>query len=615
MYKQTISFVAAATLAASSLGADELSFHPIVVTATKTEQSLNTITSNVEIITAEEIEEQHYTSLAEALNSLSGISITSNGGVGTTQEVFVRGMDTNKVLVLINGIRYQDPSSTSGANFAHLLISDIEQIELIKGAQSGVWGADASAGVINIITKSAEAGTHTGANVEYGSFATTKWGGFLSHKTDKYDFKISFDRLMSSSFTAQAPKGDNIDRYEKDPYANTTLNLNAHYNPTSEDTFGISYTDINALGSYDSYHSPNSVEHSDVRTRLYGVTYDKAYHNHTLSTKANLSKFRRDELDTGYGVKVFNGQTREAELRDHFRYGENDFIVAGLSKKWDQIDFIQADSTTGAKSVSSKAVFVTNSNTFGDLILTESLRRDDYSSFHAKTTGKMGAKYTLSEDMYVGGNYGTSYTAPNLIQMFNPWGASNDTLSPENTKSYDLTLGYKSITLTYFENRVKDLIEWYDPTPLNWFNNDPYYKNLNGISTFKGYEVTFRHTLLDAFVLNADYTHLARFVDKDGKDLKRRPKREAKVSVNYYGIEDLSMGINAHYVGTRYDQADQQGEQTGRYTLFNFVLNYNLTDSIQLYGKIDNLTDKYYQSVDGYASSPRGYYAGMKVIF
>lgn len=614
MLKHTLSLVASATLAAS-LGANDLSFDPIVVTATKTEQSLKNITANVDVISAEELEEHHYTTLAEALDSLCGISITSNGGVGTTQEVFVRGMDTNKVLVLINGIRYQDPSNTSGANFAHLLIGDIEQIEVIKGAQSGIWGADASAGVINIITKSAKGGTHAGANVEYGSFATEKWGAFVSHKTDIYDFKIAFDRLMSNSFTAQAPKGDDINRYERDPYSNTTLNLNAHFRPTNEDTFGISYTDINALGNYDSYQAPDSVERSDVRTRLYGATYDKTYRSHTLSTKANLSKFRRDELDTAYGVKVFNGQIREVELRDHFRYGESDFIVAGLSKEWYQIDFTQADSTEGEKSVASKAVFVTNFNTLGDVILTESLRRDDYSSFSAKTTGKLGAKYHLSEDAYVGGNYGTSYTAPNLIQMFNPWGASNDTLSPENSKSYDLTLGYKSITLTYFENRVKDLIEWYDPTPLNWFNNDPYYKNLNGISTFKGYELSFRHTFLDSFVLNADYTHLARFVDKDGKDLKRRPKREAKVSLNYYGTEDLSMGINAHYVGTRYDEADQQGEQTGRYTLFNFVLNYNLTDSIQLYGKIDNLTDKYYQSVDGYASSPRGYYAGMKVIF
>ncbi|HLD23082.1 MAG TPA: TonB-dependent receptor, partial [Sulfuricurvum sp.] len=476
-------------------------------------------------------------------------------------------------------------------------------------------GADASAGVINIITKGAEAGTHTGANVEYGSFATTKWGTFISHKTDQYDFKIALDRLMSNSFSAQAPRGDDIELYENDPYSNTTLNLNAHYTPTSEDLFGISYTDINALSNYDSYQSPNSVERSDIRTRLYGVTYDKTYQSHTFSTKANLSKFRRDELDTSYGVKVFNGQTREVELRDHFRYSESDFIVAGLSKEWNKIDFIQADSTTGAKSVSSKAVFLTNSNTFGDLILTESLRRDNYSSFNAKTTGKIGAKYTLSEDSYVGGNYGTSYTAPNLIQMFNPWGASNDALSPENTKSYDLTLGYKSITLTYFENRVKDLIEWYDPTPLNWFNNDPYYNNLNGISTFKGYELSFRHNLLDSFVLDADYTHLSCFVDKDGKDLKRRPKREAKISLNYYGNEHLNMGINAHYVGTRYDQADQQGEQTGRYTLLNFVLNYNLTERIQFYGKIDNITDKYYQSVDGYASSPRGYYAGMKVVF
>ncbi|HLD23775.1 MAG TPA: TonB-dependent receptor plug domain-containing protein, partial [Sulfuricurvum sp.] len=134
MVKQTLSLVACSTLVVS-IEANTLNLDPIIVSATKTEQSLKNITANVEVITSEELEEQHYTTLAEALNSLSGISITSNGGVGTTQEVFVRGMDTNKVLVLINGIRYQDPSNTSGANFAHLLISDIEQIELIKGSQ------------------------------------------------------------------------------------------------------------------------------------------------------------------------------------------------------------------------------------------------------------------------------------------------------------------------------------------------------------------------------------------------------------------------------------------------------------------------------------------------
>ena len=604
MFKHTLSLVASATLVAS-LGAETLTVDPIVVTASKTEQSLSNITSNVNIITSEEIAEKHYTTVIEALNTLPGISITANGGLGTTQTVFMRGMDTNRILVLIDGIRYQDPSNTNGANFAHLMISDIERIEVIKGAQSGIWGADASAGVINIITKSAKIGTHAGVNLEKGSFNTKKWGGFLSNKAENYDIKLSVDRIMSDSFTAQAPKGIDIDNYENDPYANTTINLDGHFRPTSTDTLGVHYTDINALSNYDSFNAPNSTQRSDIRTKLYGISYDKTLSDHTVSVKANLSKFTRDELDTTSGVKVFNGKTKQFELNDQFHYRENDLLVVGLMSEAYNVDYITASTTTNQKQVTSKAAYLTNSNVLGNLILTESIRRDDYSNFDGKTTGKAGAKYTLAQDLFIGGNYGTAYTAPNLIQIMNPWGTANNNLKPENTRSYDATIGYKNLTATYFQNYVKDLIQWDAGT----------YKNLNGTSTFKGYEFAYQQNLLDLLSLNANYTHLASFEDKNGKDLARRPKREAKLSLDYYGIEKWHFGMNGQYIGTRYNGANQTGKQTGRYTVLNTVVNYDFTDSIQLYGKIDNITDKYYQTVDGYTTSPRAWYIGLKASF
>lgn len=604
MFKHTLSIVASATLVAS-LGANTLTLDPIVVSATKAEQSLKDTTANINIITSEEIEEKHYTTVADALNSLPGVSVTANGGLGTTQTVFMRGMDTNRVLVLINGIRYQDPSNTSGANFAHLIVSDIERIEVIKGAQSGIWGADASAGVINIITKSAKEGTHAGVTLEKGSFSTQKWGGFLSHKADKYDVKLSFDRIMSDSFTAQAPKGTDIDNYENDPYANTTFNLGGHFRPTSTDIVGVHYTNISALGNYDGWSDPDLTQRSDVRTKLYGISYDKTLDAHTVSLKANLSKFTRDELDTTYGVKVFNGKTKQFELNDQFHYHEKDLLVVGLMREVFDVDYITASTATDQKHVTSKAAYLTNSNAMGNLILTESLRRDDYSNFEGKTTGKVGTKYTITKDLYISGNYGTAYTSPNIIQILNPWGTSNSDLKPENTRSFDASVGYKNFTATYFENYVKDLIQWDAST----------YKNLNGTSTFKGYEFSYQQNLIDALLLNANYTHLARFEDKDGKDLARRPKREAKVSLDYYGIKQWHFGLNGHCIGTRYNGANQTGTQTGRYTIANMVINYDLADSIQLYGKIDNVTDKYYQTVDGYATSPRAWYVGLKASF
>jgi len=153
--KLSISLVASFLIATNLFSAQDL--ETITVTsATKSEQSIKDVTSNVEVITKEEIEERHFTTVVEALNTVPGISFTSNGGMGNTTSVFLRGMDSKRILVLIDGVKYQDPSNTSGAAFSHLMISDIERIEVIKGAQSSVWGADASAGVINIITKEAK---------------------------------------------------------------------------------------------------------------------------------------------------------------------------------------------------------------------------------------------------------------------------------------------------------------------------------------------------------------------------------------------------------------------------------------------------------------------------
>lgn len=607
MFKHTLSIVASATLVAS-LGAETLTVDPIVVTATKSKQAQSALTANINVITADEIEEKHYSTITEALNSLPGISIASSGGLGSTQDIYLRGMENSKTLVLVNGIRYQNPSSTTGAQFSHLMISDIERIEVIKGAQSGIWGSDASAGVINIITKTAQEGTHAGVNLEKGSFGTTKWDGFVSHKSGIYDLKLAVDRIMSDSFTTAAPKGMDIDNYENDPYANTTLNLIGHIRPTATDTIELLYTDIRALSNYDTSTSlPNSTQHSDIKTQLYGITYGKKLANHTLSLKGNLSEFKRDEIDTtsATSVKVFNGQIAQIEINDQFHYRENDLLVAGISKETFDVDYIKGNGGVNADAATSQAAYLTNSNTIEGLILTESLRRDNYSNFGGMTTGKAGAKYAVLKDLFISGNYGTAYTSPNLMQIMNPWGTPNPNLKPENSKSLDATIGYKNFAATYFTNHVKDLIQW----------NTGVYENLDGTSTFKGYEFACKEKILDGLLGSASYTYLTSFDNQQAQELKRRPKEDAKFSLDYYGIHQWHLGLNGEYVGTRYNSDNRNGTQTGRYSLFNAVINYDLSDSVQLYGKIDNITNKYYQSVDGYATSPQAWYVGLKASF
>ena len=149
--------------------------------------------------------------------------------------------------------RYNDITGLSGAPFAHLMVGDIAQIEVVKGAQSGIWGADAAAGVINIITKNPENGVHGSAHIEGGSFKTKKYGATLSAKTDNYYINVSHNVVDTDGFTAQAPKGEDIDTFEDDAYNNKTTSVKVGYNFNETNKIELAHTLIDAEGDYDTF--------------------------------------------------------------------------------------------------------------------------------------------------------------------------------------------------------------------------------------------------------------------------------------------------------------------------------------------------------------------------
>ena len=221
-------------------------------------------------------------------------------------------------------------------------------------------------------------------------------------------------------------------------------------------------------------------------------------------------------------------------------------------------------------------------------------------------------KYNLDQDIFVSSNIGTGYNVPNIVQELNPWGAVNENLNPENTKSFDLTLKYKNLEVTYFYQKIKNLIEWYDPDGFG--GNPAIYKNLNGNSTFKGIEAAYSQNIIEDLAFTSNYTYLSA-KDSDKEELARRPKHTANIGLEYYDLKDLHLGVYGQYTGERYNKANKQGQQTGKYTVVNLAANYDINDDVMVYVKIDNLFDKYYQTVDGYATAPLSAYLGLKASF
>lgn len=600
--KITTSLVASFLLATTQLQAnDEYQLSTITVSsATKTEQSIKDVTSNINVITKEEIEEKKFTTVSEALNTISGINVVSNGGLGKSQSVFMRGFDSQRILVLIDGIRYNDVTGISGARFEHLMITDIERIEVVKGAQSGIWGADATAGIINIITTKSKMGFSANANVELGSFNTRKLQMGVSQREEKYDIKLAVSRILSDGLTSRAVRGKNIDDYEDDKYANTTINLKTGFNFDDNNRIELNHNIIETSSEYDNsmlqqegYELKSTSEFSSLN-----FTNNNKYSDIYLYT--NYTKFDRDD-EKGW-TKEFDGTMKEQGLNIKIPYLSESFILTGVDYK------VSEHQNDLNKSSKNKGVFITNSTKLGTTIVTQSLRYDEYDTFDNKTTGKIGIKHNILNDLYVSSNYGTAYNVPTMYKLYDT-GAGYADLQPETTKSADFTIGYKNLTLTYFHNKITDMIDYNTGT---WK-----YDNIEGETKLKGIEIAYSQEVIDDLLLNLNYTY-TNAKDDNKKDLQRRAEKSLKFSLDYYGFSKWHLNFNGEYVGNRveynYGTYDISA-QTGNYTVWNGVINYEISKNLNAYVKLDNITDKYYQTIDGYATAPRSAYIGLKASF
>ncbi|NCD12004.1 MAG: TonB-dependent receptor [Epsilonproteobacteria bacterium] len=572
-----------------------------VYSASKSLVSATNVTDNVSIIASEELSQKGIVTVTEALNTISGISITSSGGLGATKSVFIQGMANKYTLVMVDGIRYNDPSNSLGADFSNLLVGDIERIEVIKGAQSGVWGADAAAGVINIITKSAPKGTHGSAGVEIGSYGHKSFNTSLSHKTDRFDAILSVQRVVEDGFSAQAPWRKDIDNYEDDAYRNTTINLKSGYWINDSNRIEAGYHDINALSSYDGYLAPNSTQHSDLKQRSGYLTYKYFIANHVIETTLSKSTFQRKELEASnsYDVKNYEAEVPSIEMKDTWKYYDNGMLVFGGTYEKRDLDIEYVAQPKEELNENSKALYMNNTNKFGNVILTEALRYDKYSDFDDKTTGKVGVKYLFSNDFNIYTNYGTAYKIPNIWELM----YSNGDLKPENIQSFNVGLQYVGLTINFFRNEIEDMISWDSAT---WNN-----KNIDGTSVLKGVEISYEQLLFQSLLAGANYTYVDT-KDEDGDRLVNRPRYQTTLYATYMPIKQIAWNINGTYIGSRKDVSTNE---TGNYFVANTKLTYHMTKDVDVYVKVNNLFDRYYQSVYGYASAERSYYAGIQAKF
>ena len=577
-----------------------------VYSASKSSVSATNVTDNVSILTNEEMQLQGITTVKDALKSLPGISVTTSGGLGQTASVFVQGFSNQYLLVLVDGVRYNDPSNISGARLDTLLIDDIEKIEVIKGAQSGVWGANAAAGVVNIITKKAKPGTHASVGVEVGSYNTKTLSSSLSHRTHTYDLILSYLRTTSDGFTSYMPKGGNLDDYEDDAYRSTTVNLKGGYWFNSNNRVEAGYHDINSLTNYDQvYQDANSKGSLDYRAKSGYLKYKHYVGKHLVESTLTQNKFEYKDLFATSGVNDAIGKTPSVEVKDTYKYGKNSMLVFGAYLEKRKVKYKKVGSNQEKREDNSKALFINNTYEYQNFVFSGALRYDKFSDYDNKLTGKFGVKYNFSPDLNVYANYGTAYKTPNIMDMIYPWwpGHSNFYLNPENIKSFNTGLEYKGLHVNYFNNRIKDKITWNNTTSQN--------ENLKGTSILKGVELSYQKTLFEKLLVGANYTYTDA-KDANGARLLKIPRYQMGINASYSLLKNVIISTNGTYVGSRKAYGEYE---TGRYFVANTKVDYSINKTWNTYFKVNNILDKEYQTTYGYATARRSFYLGVKASF
>ena len=570
----------------------------VVESALPSSSSLKNITSDVTVITSEELEEKHYLNLLDALRHQSSIFVAQSGGPGQTSGFFLNGMSSEHILVMIDGTRLNDPTSTRGqAQLEHIRLADVRQIEIIKGGQSGVWGPDASGGVINIVTNKATEGLHFDGYLEGGSYTSHSGSLIASYGTKRFQIRAGFDGFKTDGFPPKTTSTFDARDIER------TYVAVIAFQPTDTTHLKANYRQVVSDYDYDSFgiKTPGS-----ANLKYYNVSVDQKISDVLLNAYGWKSDVKR-ELDGN----PYKGNEYEAGLKAHYEIGQGRYDL-GFSHRKSKMQ--ESYGTSLDDKMRDNAIFGSfGVTTLQDrLLVNVAMRYDNFDAFDDKTTGKIGMKYRFGNEFYAAANVGTAYRAPSLYERFGGDGYTfpNNDLKPESTTAYDVRIGGFGGKIGYFYNEITDLIDYH-------YNPDytGYYMNVSGTSKIQGIEVSYERAVerLNSS-LSLAYTYLDA-KDSENRRLLRRPRHNVVAQWDLYATEKLHMNLNAHYVADYMDVRagswPPQNKEMGEYIVWNAVINYG-NEKSGVYLKINNIFDEEYHVADGYNTEEQSIYAGWK---
>jgi vitamin B12 transporter len=613
----------------ATIAADDNNPPHITINALRSDTPINQVASSVTVIDSAQLAQKNKRTALDVLRTVPGVTVAASGGVGQNARVFLRGTNSNHVLVVMDGVVLNDPSDPATAfDFSNLTTDNIERIEVLRGPQSALYGSQAFGGVINISSKKGSGAPKYTGLAEYGRYNSSKLelgtNGELGNTSYSFNAAKSHTDGVSSfgkKYGGKEKDGNNTYTFSGNVQSRLTdiftAKLNGRYNRTDTD-----FDSVGSIGNFgarpdDDIH-PNT-DNRQINLRgsgelsLLGGKWVQELGLSTLNfNRQNISEYFDAFFAPQFGRQYYDGRRDTVDWIHHLKLLPQHNTTIGAEFYTDYFKTVNLAS----QNADNMAIFANDQYSFTpNLYVNYGGRLDNHQSFGKQFTYRVAPGYNIaSTGTRVKASYGTSYKAPSLAQLFDPTSGNTD-LGPEKSKGYDVgfeqTLWDDKITFgsTYFRNNITDLIG-FGPSPL--------FLTLNvGKARTQGVENNISIKPLDNWTMNLAHTYTLTENRNRDTELLRRPKHQVNLGTTYQYSTVGDIGLNMRYASSRRDFYWSNSALTtlNGFTVFDVSTNYKVNDNATVYARVENLLDKRYEEVSGYGMPGVGLYVGVKASY
>ncbi len=593
------------------------------MTASRNPQLLSATSAHTTVITRADIENSQAIDVVSLLQREAGLQGTQNGGLGTTSTVFLRGLPSLNTLVLIDGVPQTKQDASGAVSLEHIMLDNVERIEIVRGNVSAIYGSGAIGGVIQIFTRASSAGSSAALSLEVGPRNTVKGVANVGISAGDTYVSAGLSRLTTDGFSAINTQQYTFANPDLDGYQNTSSNLSVSHKLSKDHRIGLQMAQSRGDTTVDSNYNGSLPTDSHFSTAW--LNQATVFSDDTFGAwRSRLSLSEQTQRDTfmEYGSFVadygYTTRTRMLSWVNTLPIGESWLGTAGVEEQQQHVETTANDGFTLPYDVNrlADAIFVGMEGCFGPLSVQLNLRNDKIGDSN-QSTGYVGLGYFVTDAFKLIASASTAFNAPPLGYLSYNDNGSSPVLRPELADSHEVGFQYAQgnhlVRATYFDTRVKDQL-LFDPTlgPVGPFGPNGAFVNVARASN-TGVEVSYRGAI-GTTELRASLTQQNPVDETTGQPLVRRAKSMASVGVSK-SFGAWRAGGDVRYVGDRDDisTATSPGKPVvlGSYSVLDLTLTYRYSTQLVLKARLDNALDEKYQTVYGYNQQPQSLYAGL----